>query len=330
MSGMAALRLWRGVEARVGAGQRAILIASAGFVVCTLIALHPVCLAAEESSVRLFAAHALSLRAAGLMGDEAAKKVLGDMPGVRTAGEADSLPVLWSPFFENVIVKIGRLRSAAPVALYYNPLLDVAVFTLWERRDDGYRVASVRALPGERLARPDADAPLRPSWTVAAVAVEALARTAAARLEAFRRRHPAASHEAGRDAVTFAAAAADMRAALPRLVWNMAMRVQWAEGGSGWLGPVLARIDAALAARDPAVIVAAAPDTDAVTADALTRLPSAFAEGFTLDMTLEAGGNDRLVVASTPGDGHVYTLALCRLDGGVCRLRRFLLMSLVE
>lgn len=329
---MAVSPLWSKEEALAGSGWRNARVVGAVLVVATLIAFHPVRSTAQESPARLFAAHALALRAAGVAGDEAATGVLADMPGSgMVGGDPESLPVLWRPFFENTMVKLGRLVSPAPVALYYNPLLDVAVFTLWERHDGGYRVASARALPGERLADRDAAAALRPQWTAAKDGpVAALRSITAARLDAFRRAHPAESNEAGRDAATFAAAAADMRAALPRLVWNMAMRAQWAEDGSGWMGPALGTIDEALSTRDAAAIAAAAPDTDAATAAALARLPAAFGEELTLDLTLEAGGNHRLMVASSPADGHVFTLALCRLDRGVCRLRRFLLTSLAE
>ena len=54
------------------------------------------------------------------------------------AAGAGAAPVaLWRPFFANAVVALGRLPSSAPVALYYNPLLDVAVATLWEKQDGG-------------------------------------------------------------------------------------------------------------------------------------------------------------------------------------------------
>lgn len=328
---MAISPLWSKVETPAGSGWRNARVVGAVLVVATLTAVHPVRSKAQESPARLFAAHALALRTAGVAGGETATGVLADMPGSGMVEDTESLPVLWRPFFENTMVKLGRLLSPAPVALYYNPLLDIAVFTLWEKHLEGYRVVSARALPGERLADPDAAAALRPQWTAAKDGpVAALRRITATRLDAFRQAHPAESNEAGRDAATFAAAAADMRAALPRLAWNMAMRVQWAEDGSGWMGPALGTIDEALSTHDAAAIVAAAPDTDAATAAALARLPAAFAEELTLDLTLEADGNGRLMVASSPADGHVFTLALCRLDREVCRLRRFLLTSLAE
>ena len=283
------------------------------------------------ASARAFAAHALSFRAAGLAGEDATTGVLAAMPGAGMVDDTESLSALWRPFFANAVVKLGRLRSSAPTALYYNPLLDVALLTLWERREEGYRVASARALSGERLVDAGADVPLSPPWTASEDGpVAAIERITAVRLETFRQAHPAAGNEAGRDPTTFAAAAADLRAALPRLVWSMAMRTQWAEGGSGWLEPALEAIDAALATRDTTAIRTAAPDTDAAVAEALAGLPPAFAEDLVLDMTLEADGDDRLMVASSPEDGHVYVLALCRLDGGSCPLHRLLLTSLLD
>ena len=289
----------------------------------------PASSAAAESDARLFAAHALALRAVGVAGEGPAAEILAVMPGAGMAGDAESLTALWRPFFANAIVKLGRLRSPAPAALYYNPLLDVAVFTLWEKQEGGYRVAAARALPGERLAEPEVPAPPLPSWTAADGPVEALARTTAARLEAFRSAHPAKAAEAGGDTTTFAAAAADMQAALPRLVRNAAQSVEWTDEAQPWLRPTLAEVEEALAARDPAALAAAAPGTDADTAAAFARLPAGFAAGLTLDMVLEAEGNGRLLIGSLPEDGDVYVLVLCRLSGGVCALRRFVLISLL-
>ena len=106
------------------------------------------------------------------------------------------------------------------------------------------------------------------------------------------------------------------------------MRAHWAGERSGWLGPALRRIDAALAAGDAAVIRAFAPDTDAATADALALVPTEFIDALVLDMTIETSGRERLMIASPPDDGHVYVFALCRVAGEDCRLRRFLLTSL--
>ena len=286
--------------------------------------------AAEESPARQFAASALTLRSASVAAEERALEVLAAMPGAGMVAR-ETLPVLWSPFFANAIVKLGRLPSSAPVALYYNPLLDIAVLTFWTRAQAGYRVQSIRALPGERLAAPDAEAPVEPAWMSAqGGAVGALADATTERLGVFRRDHPAEASEPGRDTVTFAVAAADLRAALPRLAWHVAQRAQWTDEARPWLRPTLVGIEQALAARDPAALVSAAPDTDADTASALAALPAGFAADLELDMALEAGETNRLLIASLTGDGDTYLFTVCSLNADACVLRRFMLVSLLD
>lgn len=317
----------RAARARGRAGRPVLVLVAAAFV-----AVHAARAAAAEPDAHLFAAEALALRAAGVAGDGAAARVLAVMPGAGMAGDAEALSVLWRPFFANAIVALGRLHSPAPAALYYNPLLDVAALIRWEREGGAWRVASARALPGERLNGPEAAPALAPSWMAAKDPMEALALAAAARLDAFRRAHPAPETRAGPRGPTFAAAAADMRAVLPRLAWNAARAARWSGGAYPWLGPALAEVDRALASRDPAALTAAAPDTDGATAAALAGLPPGFAAGLALDMVLEAGGGGRLLIGSLPEDGDVYVLVLCRmaltLAGNACALRRFVLTSL--
>ena len=281
---------------------------------------------AQEPPARLFAAHALALRAAGVAGEDSASRILADAPGLGADGAA---PVLWAPFFENAVVKLSRLNSSRPVALYYNPLLDAALFTSWKERDGGFRVASARALPGERLSARDTEAPPRPPWMASPEnPALALAAVTASRLAAFERAYPEGGDGAGR--VTFAAAAADMRAALPRLAWNAIQRARWAAGTPSWLAPTLARIEETLAARDAAAIRAAAPETDGTTAAALAGLPIGFVEGLALDMVLDAGGGKSLLIGSLPEDGDMYVFVLCGREGDTCALRRFMLASLLE
>ena len=303
------------------------LVAAYVFLLPVLNPLYPTRAAAQESSARVFAIHALALRTAGVAGNDAAAAVLASMPGA--AAVSESLPVLFQSFFVNAIVQLGRLDSPAPVALYYNPLLDLALFTLWEKRAGSYGVSVARFLPGERLAGPRADAPVLPAWMRAADnPVAALTDITTARLAAFRRLHPWRSSRAGRDTVTFAAAGRDLRAALPRLAWNAVQTTRWTDAEKPWLRSTVARIEGALAARSPGALTAAAPDTDAETAATLARLPRGFADGLTLDMVIEASNVDRLLIASLSEDGDVYVLVLCRLGGGTCALRRFLLISL--
>ena len=286
--------------------------------------------AAEESPERQFAAAALALRAAVVAGEERALDVLAAIPGAGMAAR-ETLPALWSPSFANAIVKLGRLRSTSPVAFYYDPLLDIAVLTLWTQAEGGYRVVSARALPGERLAEPEAAVAVEPAWLSAQDgAVGALASATAARLDTFSLAHPPAETEPGRDATPFAVAAADLRAALPRLAWNLAQRAQWTDEAKPWLRPALVEVEEALAARDPAALTAAAPDTDADTAAALAALPAGFAAGLGLDLVIQAAGQEQLLIGSLATDGDTYVLALCGLNAGACALRRLMLVSLLE
>ncbi len=281
---------------------------------------------AEPPDPKRFAAQALALRVAAIERNDVATRILAAIPG---SAPADILPDLWHPFFENAIVKLGQLRAPVPVALYYNPLLDLALITNWERKDGHYRVAAIRGMPGERLADPTATVSDQPAWMVADDPITTLARVTATRLDTFRQAHPANAQDAtGRNGLTFAAAAANMRAALPRLLWNAGIRTQWTEKTEPWLFPALARIDEALAARSAAALTAAAPDTDTTIAEAIADLPAAFAAHLTLDMVLPAGKEKRLLIGSMPDDGDVYLFVLCRMEGPDCPLRRFMLSSL--
>ena len=198
-------------------------------------------------------------------------------------------------------------------------------------RTDDSRPGLARALPGERLADPSADISLQPPWMAAEDGpVEALARITAARLGAFRGAHPAQHREGGEDPVTFAAAAADLRAAAPRLAWNLVRRARWEADAEPWLKPALSVIEEALAARDAAALMAAAPDTDAETAAAIAALPAKFTERLTLDMVLDAGSAGRILIGSLPDDGAVYIFVLCRLESDACALGRFVLASVLE
>ena len=282
--------------------------------------------AAEQPDPKRFAGQALALRTAAIERSDAATKLLATIPG---SAAAEVVPGLWYSFFENAIVKLGRLRAPAPVALYYNPLLDIALITFWENKAGHYRVALIHALPGERLAVLTATVPDQPAWMVADDPIVSLARITATRLDTFRRTHPAKAQDAAvRNGVTFAAAAANMRSALPRLLWNAGIRAQWTPEADPWLFLALAKIDRALATRTAAALTAAAPDTDITVADAIAGLPAAFSERLTLDMVLPAGKRNRLLIGSMPEDGDVYLFVLCRMEISDCALRRFMLSSL--
>lgn len=282
--------------------------------------------ATERSESGQFVAHVLALRVVAVEGGGAA--VLSRIAG-RPAGSLRK--ELWQPFFENAMVALGRLRSPFPVALYYNPLVDVAIVTVWEKPEGAWQIAAIRVLPGERLDGGRDPAPRRPSWvTEDDDPIETLAATVAARFAAFHRSHPPRSSEGARVTTTFASDAADTRAAWPRLSWLPLQRVRWASGSEAWLRPTLAAITRTLSAGDPATVKAAAPATDSTTAEAVAGLPRGFADRLVLDMVLAAGGGRRLLLGSLPEDGDVYFLVLCRLTGADCRLRRIIMLSLLD
>ena len=228
----------------------------------------------------------------------------------------------------------GRARPAAlarPRALYYNPLLDVAVSTVWEKREGGWRLTAIRAFPGERFTGPPGNVSSRPSWVTADERpFEALAATAAARLAAFHRAHPPKAKETARIATTFAGDADDARATRPRLIWNAGQRARWVSGAEPWLRPTLANITETLSAGDAKAVMAAAPATDAATAEAIAGLPAGLAKRLVLDMVLSAGEDGRLLIGSLPDDGEMYFLVLCRLDGAACGLHRIMMMSVLD
>ena len=203
------------------------------------------------------------------------------------------------------------------------------MFTLWEKRDEDYAVVSLRALPGERLLDPRAKVLLRPPWMEAEDGpILALSRIAQSRLTSFQQAHPAEAQTDETDDVTFAAAAADLRAALPRVVWNTTQRDQWTTESFSWLLPTLTGVETALDTRNTPTIKKAAPGTDPDTAEAIANLPSGFISGLTLDMVLEAGETERLLIGSLPEDGDVYMLITCRMEGEACALQHILLLSL--
>ena len=256
--------------------------------------------------------------------------VLSTMPGSNTV-PGELLAALWGPFFENAIVKLGRLKASVPAALYFNPLLDVGLFTLWRRLGDTYVVHRARVLPGERLDGPGDPVSLLPEWIATKSSpTAALARISAERLERFDRRHPAEAQAAGRAVSTFADAAANARDAMARLAWNAAQRSVWTDARLQWLGATLNEIEDALNSGDAASLTSVAPETDAGTAAALAQLPQAFVERLSLDMVLGAAENDRLLVGSVPEEGGVYVFAACRMADGACELRRFALLSVTE
>ena len=309
--------------------QRSGILAVAVALAAGLLAFQPQARAAD-SAPRQLAEQALALRAGGLSGGAGTMDMLAAVPGAR-ALDRQALAVLWRPFFSNAVVQLGRMASSGPVALYLDPVLDIAIIAYWRNEGDGFVLASAHALPGARLLDGAAEAAILPPWLSAREdPVGAMAADMAERLAAFGRQHPADGTEAGRNPTRFAAAAGDFRALLPRLAWMATQRARWTDGSLPWLEAVLARVEAALAARDADALLAAAPRTNREMARILAELPGGFVSALALDMVLETAGSQRILIGSLPDDGDAYVVALCNLEGDGCALRSLSLMSLTE
>jgi len=283
-----------------------------------------------ESPEREFASHALALRQSALDGEQQFSDVMNRMPGSGIL-ESETLSWLWSLSFPNMIVKLGRHRSEAPVSLYYDPLLDIAVLAFWERDGNGYGVKAVRALPGAWMGSGVREPSAQPPWIGEENALSSLLRTAGERLEAFEELHPPGAHERGRSGTTFAEAAEGMRAVMARLAWNAGQRVQWTEPGSSrqWLVPLLEDVERALLASDVRHIMEVAPETDSATAEALARLPGEYVKETALDLVV-GSSESRLLIASSPADGDTYIMATCQISASLCLPSRLALLSLTD
>ena len=292
---------------------------------------------AEPAATPGFPEQAAALRRAVVARDETAVQVLGLIPGVSwllppdaTAAQRDSvLKQTWGPFFENAVIETRADDTSTPAALYYNPLLDVAVLTYWERTvSTAYRITELRVAPGERLGAADATTPAAPAWMSSAAPVETLYETTRARRVAF----TDGNMPGPRGAVDerHASAVRDLRAAQSRLEWHALQRTEWHTGAYAWLAPTIAVMDETFAAGDAAALLSQAAGTDPETAAALVNLPAGLVARLTLDMVLDYGEDERLLVISLPDEGEIYIMAECRLlaDAGVCRPDRYVLVDL--
>lgn len=236
----------------------------------------------------------------------------------------------WRRFFDNIGISFGRMRSSAPMAVFYNPVLDIALLSLWEKQDDGYAPTSVRMLPGEKLQEPGvwlhpAVFSSEPSWSANENSpLAALGRTARSRVDSFHSAHPVGSLEPWRDESTLADMDMEARLVMQRLVkWDEKQRRMRA----WWVQAVLADIVDLLAERDPAGLLGSAPDTAPHVAYALTRVPADFRTTFVLQMVLEGSAGERLLVGSLRDTLTVISVT-CRWSGGGCAPREFEMMDL--
>ncbi len=162
-------------------------VAGVSFVL--LASLNP-CFAEDPSAVLR---EALTLRALAVEAPEAMDEAFATMPAGalgRAPSDAAKRRLVWSFVFRGTLLKLGQLASASPLALHYNPMLDIAVVQACSREVAAKvpRCQELCAIPGEVLTAQRVAA--QPLWMTDSEPLTALSRVASARVAAFARDRP--------------------------------------------------------------------------------------------------------------------------------------------
>ena len=284
-----------------------------------------------------FPGQALALRQVVVDRADDAVQVLRLIPGVSwllpQSAQEDRrdgvLKQVWGAFFENTIVETRGGDTATPSALYYNPLLDIALLTRWERYTKlDYHLSDLRVVPGERLSSVTASVPAAPGWMAVDAPIDTLYDTTVERISTFRRDRVA--EFIGTADQRYEQAVRDLQAAQPRLEWSTLQRAGWRGEANAWLSETIRTIEDTFASGDAAALIAQAAETDAETASALVNLPAGLVDRLTLDMVLNSDEEERLLIISLPDDGDFYIMVQCRLDtdAGLCMPSQYVLVGL--
>ena len=291
---------------------------------------------AERPEPTPFERQVLEVRDAALAANDNALSVLSRVPGIGSVIELNApddessaaLEAMWIPFFENALVEMIHEKPAGPAAIYYNPLMDVALYTRWAPNPEGnYRIAQLSVLPGEHLQDADATVPYLPQWMTAQDPFAELEGISAKRLHAFRT-FEEADRRTFLDGTAYGDAADSFLVAEPRLTQSLIWRLEWRN--LDWLPLTLATIQAALNAADGDALLAAAPATHPETAGFITELPDGFAEKLILDLIMEDGGPNRILLGSGRYDGGTYVCASCEITGNACVLGGISILTVVR
>lgn len=167
-----------------------------------ILLLQQACLSGDRDDAALAVRTSASLfgatRALGVEAPAALASALDAMPPSSISrGPEDRAQRLsgWQMFFRGSLLKLGRLSSATPLALHYNPILDVALVQGCDHRvgtDVVEGCQKMCAVPGEVLS--DANVlDIGPEWLSQSNPMEGLAVSARTRVDAFEVAHPADS-----------------------------------------------------------------------------------------------------------------------------------------
>ena len=138
---------------------------------------------------------AVATRALGIENPASLRVLLDGMPlGLidRATQSRVYREAIWSEFFKGSLLKLGGLESERPLALFYNPVFDVAVVRGCDVAVNGQPLSCdlLCALPGEALAgEPVTDTP--PGWLTADDPLRQLRQLTSMRVRAFEAAHPA-------------------------------------------------------------------------------------------------------------------------------------------
>ena len=275
----------------------------------------------ENSAPPDFLQEARRFRNATIGQQELALETLSLMPGtpwllptLDRSQVLQAMGAIWPDFFGNTVVAELALDDDLTEVLYYNPLLDVAIATLWAHSDRGdvvtAQISSMRALPGEHLKGDDNGVHQSPLWMGSLDPIGTLVESARMRVASFR----GGRREQNSDA--YDVAVEGMQAIIPRLHWLVEQKGKW--GDAKWIEPLLLAIEDDLSMRDPMELLARAPQSGLETATALSALDRAFISQLGLDVVLEQD-RTRFVVLSSLLDGRYYLFVKCELTSDQAR-----------
>ena len=290
----------------------------------------------NASRLSALADHAVAVRTAAAYEMETTGQLLALIPGVRQTVPDDldeetflaTLTLVWAKFFDNAIIVL-RPTPHSMSAMFYNPLLDMALLTRWEEDEDTLQISYLRAIAGVKIADGGAAVAPSPPWMTAIDPIAALQSDASDRLAAFgsddgwlHNNTPGLTDE------TYRASAIDLMLVQPRLAWNAS---RWADatetaassGDDPWLRRTLERIQTVLDTADTTAIQSLAPHTDAGTARLLAALDPRYRRTMVFDMALQEPDGYRTLIGSSSADGSFYVFAQCQVADSGCRLELF-------
>ena len=257
---------------------------------------------------------------------------LGLMPitaNGKDEGLAKILSMSWTQFFRNSIVKVGCLPSDQPVALYYNPIYDIGVLTLWKNKENRrFDLVSMQALSGECISDLKCQAvPLVPAWatTKDKLFTQSIKNTTAQRLSAFAAQFPIDRAEPASLSLLGTVSMETLQLdAENRLITQTAFILTMDKQFSGTIKAFLA----GLKEGNIAALQKVGFGMDKGIADELVRLPPPFRKAIDLAAVLPLGKDELLVFFSIPADPTWAFMMFLDRQGGDVGVKKLAIIEL--